>query len=381
MAGDGSRRGWALVAFAAAGFCVLAAMATGATRRNVGYLALFHGRDAASLTPPAGTGHADSLLSLRIGLARADWPTAGTLFAATAGPDRLALLLVVREAEARLNRHDIEGARAALRVVRDGSRVDATGWVILGETFEKAALPADAAQAYRRAVALESSTLVSARSALVLLAYRQQHWQDVLDAAAPILASLKEADLTAPVRRDRAGGARWQGVVYMAADAAEHLGRDDEAERLYLRLCADPRAPHDWVLNRALVALARIEGNHGAVEQPVARLSLALDMSAGFPDSFRGEYEAATAAAARDFVARAQRRGDLAAVRRVADARAQSPAAGAGARFIAGVAADLDCDPQSAARAYEAARQSIPRGAGTYLDPAARQPYLDACRR
>jgi hypothetical protein len=72
------------------------------------------------------------------------------------------------------------------------------------------------------------------------------------------------------------------------------LGRTTDAIEVYqrfLRAAADSR---EWQVNRALVSLAALEGRGGAIAAAVQHFAGAIDLTFGYADSFRAQYQADT---------------------------------------------------------------------------------------
>ena len=109
---------FAVVILMVAGF-----VARGSARRNWAYVQLLHGRvepwhayaDAAPATDRPG-----QLARLRAALQRGVWPDVSRMLSLlAAGPDRLAPLLVIQDAERRAATGEVTAARAALRCVSE----------------------------------------------------------------------------------------------------------------------------------------------------------------------------------------------------------------------------------------------------------------------
>lgn len=336
--------------------------AINAARRNRAYLHLLHAGAG------AGPGSSDALLILRRSLRDGDWPTAQRMLAQTAGPDRLAALLVLRDAERRVTARDADGARAALAIVGRQAGDDYVVWYRAGAAYERLGASAEAVQAYARGSAADPAAPWSeGRYRTAMLHQHDKQWQPLADVLEPILGSASDEDIARDVQPLVSGGAIWQGAFLALGDAYDHLGKAAEAERTYERVARIAKPRRDWTLNRALVYLARAKRAHGDLAAALESVGRALDLATTFDDSFRREYELDTAAEAGRLIGQAQRDGQLNTLQTSLEALVQRAPDSPGAWYLSGLAREAVCDAGGARSAYQRAATLVRPGAGAFL--------------
>ena len=363
-------RWWRLAVVAIIAAIVLPATVRGA-RRNWEYLPILHraavggpGRDMPMADGPAD----DDLLSLRRSLSRGDWPATQRMLAATSGPDRLAPLLVLHDADRRSSLNDFSGARAALDIVNAQTRDDIVMWYLLGQAYERARLPDDAVTAYGRGAAVDpTSPWSEGRYRIAMIYQHQEAWQPLVDLLGPLLASASDTDFGRPIQQLSRGGAVWQGTFLALGQAYDHLGKAAEAEATYERMGRIAAPRRDWTLNRALVYLARAKRAHGDFASALEAVRRALDLATEFDASFRREYELDTAAEAGRVIDQARRQGQLDALQTsVGDLVRQAPQS-PGSWYLRGLTSEAACDIGGARSAYERTASLVQPGAGAFL--------------
>lgn len=345
-----------------------------AARRNRAYLHLLHGD--AGLGSYAG----DDLFVLRRSLLRADWATAERMLARTWRPDRLAALLVLNEAGRRVDARDVEGARAALGVVRTQAGSDPALWYRLGEMYERASAPGDAVAAYTRGAAVDpASPWTEGRYRIAMIYQHEQTWQGLVDLLAPVLMTATDEQVVRNIETLRAGGAVWQGTFLALGEALGKLGRAAEAEAAYERVSRIAAPRRDWTLNRALVYLAAAKRNHGNVAPALEAVRRALDLATEFDDSFRREYELDTAAEAGRVIDQARRDGRMdelhTSLEELRRRLPESPAVW----YLRGLASEATCDADAARSHYGRAAALVRPGSGAFLAGRPAEPAGGAC--
>lgn len=323
---------------------------------------------------------ADDLLGLRRALWRGDWPATERRLAATSGPDRLAALLVLHEADRRSSRNDFSGARAALDIVTAQTRDDIVMWYLLGQAYERARLPDDAVAAYGRGAAADpTSPWSEGRDRLAMIYQHQEAWQPLVDLLGPLLASASDTDFGRQTQQRSTGGAVWQGTFLALGQAYDHLGKAAEAEATYERIGRIAAPRRDWTLNRALVYLARAKRAHGDFASALEAVRRALDLATEFDESFRREYELDTAAEADRTIDQARREGQLDALQTsVGDLVRRAPQS-PGSWYLRGVTSEALCDIGRARSAYERTASLVRPGAGAFLAGRPADPARGPC--
>ena len=373
--------GW--IAAAAIVVVTAAAIPFGVAHRNREYLQLLHGTldpRPADAHGPGGT-RSDQRLDLRRALMRGDWPAAKPLLERLAGPDRLAALLVVREAERRVEKQDPQGARSALGLFDPDGPYDAIVWYRIGKTYlEHLNDPGRASGAYRAGASRDPlGNWSEGRYQIAMIYRRQENWPEVIAALAMPFGGASDDDLRRSIQPLERGGPAWQGTFLALGEAYERLGRRAEAEATYQRIAGLRGAQHDWTMNRALAYLSRLESERGDLEAALRHLAQALDLAESLEQS-RADYETDTATRADHLIMAAVARGTLADLMRTAEALTRPSDRSSGAWYLRGLVAEARCDLPQAETAYARARSLAPPNAGSFLTGRPSEARRRACR-
>ena len=349
--------------------------------RNWAYLQILHAvggeaSDRGSLSSDRSAN--DDLLGLRRALALGDWPSASRILTATAGPDRLAALLVLREADRRVDRGDNAGARTALSIVDRQTRDDVAMWYLLGSAYEHANLPEEAIRAYRRGDGLDPTGPWSdGRYRIAMIYQRQGEWRPLVDLLGPLFARASAADFGRQTQQVSNGGPIWQGTFLALGLAYEQLGSIADAEAVYERVSRLPSPSRDWTLNKMLVALSRLKRGHGDLVSAQQYVVRAIDLATEFDASYRRAYETDTAAEAGSVVDQARRELKLSDLQKTSDVLVEQLPQSPGAWYFLGLVREAACDLSGAKSAYAHAQSAVRRGAGSFLEG---RPATDAAR-
>lgn len=364
------RRGWMVLVLLA--FILIGLNSVGAARRNMAYVNLVHGRFDAwqqfATTASDGT-KPGRLARLRRSLERSDWPETERMLALQANDaDRLAPLLVVHDAERRVESGDLAGARAALRAVSAQSTYEAGVLYRVGAAWERAQSPADAVRTYERGAERDAAgRWAEGHYRAAMVHQRDAQWPLLQKLLAPLLESASDLDLKRPIRPRDPGGAVWQGTFLALGEAYEHLGRPRDAKATYERLARIVGPRRDWTLNRALVSLAVARSGDGEIALAVDAVVRALDLSTEFDTSYRARFELDTAAEAVRIVDTVSATGRLDALETSADELTRRLATSPGAWFVRGLISEARCDTVRARSDYARAAELVPAGAGAFL--------------
>ena len=334
----------------------------GAARRNRAYLHLLRG-DA-----NAGTSAGDDLLVLRGALERGDWPMAAEKLARTSGPDRLAALLVIHEADRRVKARDLAGGRAALAVVSADAGRDPALWYRIGEVYERTGVAKDAVAAYERGDAVDpASPWTQGRYRIAMIHQHEKQWQAVADLLGPLLINASDQEIVRRINSFDVVGPAWQEAFLTLGQAYHELGKAAEEEATYERVSRIAAPRRDWTLNRALVNVAAARRAHGDVAPALEPLRQALDVATELDVSYRRTYELDTAAEADRLVDQARREGRIDGLRAAADDLVRGAVESPGAWYLRGLANEASCDVDRARSDYGRAAALVGPGSGAFL--------------
>jgi tetratricopeptide (TPR) repeat protein len=333
-----------------------------ATRRNRAYLRLLHG-EASDVAYTA-----DDLYVLRSALQRGDWSTTGQMLARTAGPDRLAALLVLHEADRRVKARDLEGGRTALAIVSATAGRDPALWYRAGEIYERAGEANAAVAAYQLGDAVDpAAPWTQGRYRIAMIHQHERQWQALVDLLGPLLMTAPDQDIERNVDSSQMGGAVWQEAFLPLGQAYHELGKPAEEEATYERVTRIAAPRRDWTLNRALVNLAAGKRAHGDTASAVEASRRALDLATEFDDSSRRTYELDTAAEAHRVVDQARREGRLDSLRAATEELVRRAPESPGAWYLRGLASEASCDLDRARSDYSRAASLVRPGTGAFL--------------
>lgn len=208
---------------------------------------------------------------------------------------RMGEALVIREANARTGHGDLSGARRALDALLDRGGRDPLVWYASGQAYEKAGSPDQAEECYRRGLAAEEKTIWAAgRYYLGVLYFKEDRWLRVIETLEGLANRPLPPHIEGRIGSELSRLADWPGGLVLLGYAYEHTGRTAEAKALYQRLLRAGAGSRGWQVNRTLVALAALEGREGAIPEAMQHFASALDLTFGYPASFREQYQADT---------------------------------------------------------------------------------------
>jgi tetratricopeptide (TPR) repeat protein len=210
-------------------------------------------------------------------------------------PARLGESLVIQEVSRRAAAGDSPAALSLLDLVLDSGSRDPLLWYATGRAYEVAGSLERAERCYLRGIDADREGAGSAGHYYLGVLYSKQgRWQHVVDtleflARGPISPAVESAAVCGLCAR-----ADWPAAVLLLADGYSRSGRTADAIELYRRFLLAAAGSREWQVNRALVALAALEGRGGAIAEAAQHFAAAIDLTLGYPDSFRGQYQADT---------------------------------------------------------------------------------------
>lgn len=353
----------------------------GAARRNWTYLQLVRGQRV-TLVATDATSRPEHLLRLRTALAADDWVTATQELSTSYYSDRLEPMLVIRDAERRVGLGDTSTARRVLSLLSAERPYDAGLWYRVGETFERAQSPDDAARAYERGASRDAAEPWSyGRYRLSLLDQQAQRWPQVVASLAPLFERATDAEIVRPIDPADAGGALWQGCLLALGEAYAHLGDQTRAEAAFARMSQLAQPRPDWTLNRGLTYLAQAQSARGDAPAALRSIVRALDLSTTFEVAYRRRFELDTAAEAARIVDQARATQSLPAVQGAIDSVERETPKSVGVWWMQGMVAEAACDVPRARAAFARAASRAPAGAGAFLEGHPADPSKSPCGR
>jgi tetratricopeptide (TPR) repeat protein len=271
-------------------------------------------------------------------------------------PARLGEALVIQEVSRRAVTGDPAAALSLLDVVLDSGSRDPLVWYATGRAYEEAGSLERAERCYLRGIEVEHERASAAgHYYLGVLYFRQGRWPQVVDtleflARRPIPPGLDSEAVCGLCTR-----ADWPAAVLLLADGYARSGRTADAIEVYqrfLRAAADSR---QWQVNRALVSLAALEGRGGAIADAVQHFAGAIDLTFGYADSFRSQYQADTWRQLLDLVADAVAAGNADRLLPAATLATEHAPRSPGAWLLLALTGTLNCRDDDARQAFRRA--------------------------
>ena len=210
-------------------------------------------------------------------------------------PSRAGEALLFREANRLSDVGRASDARRALDALLDRNSRDPLLCDSAGQAYDKAGSIAQAEEWYRHGIAAEGSArLAAGRYYLSVLYFREGRWPLVIDT----LKVIGRGETTVPVRNTIGGDlgrlVDWPAAFLLLGQAYENTRRPDEAKSVYRRLLEIEGISGDWQVNRALVALAVLEGREGDLPESMPHFARAIDLTFRYRDAVRVQYQTDT---------------------------------------------------------------------------------------
>jgi tetratricopeptide (TPR) repeat protein len=207
-------------------------------------------------------------------------------------PDRIGEALVSRKATRRAARDDATGGARLLEMIAASGSCDPLVLYATGHGFEELARPDRAEACYRRGLAEDGgSPRAPGRFYLAVLYAGQGQWSSVVDTLAVDLRDAPEPQAIGVKPCGLCRTADWPAAFLLLGTAYERTGLTGQAADTYRRFLLARPGSRDWQDNRALMSLAAIEASHGALAEAVQHFGRALDLTFGYPASFRVQYQ------------------------------------------------------------------------------------------
>ena len=161
--------------------------------------------------------------------------------------------------------------------------------------------------------------------------------------------------------------ADWPAAVLLLADGYARLGRTADALDLYQRFLHAAGESRAWQVNRALVALGALEGRGGAIGEAARHFAAAIDLTLGYPDSFRDQYQADTWRQLQNLVADAGVAGNADRLLPAATSAAEHAPRSPGAWLLLALTSTFSCRDDEAREAFRRAAALHP-GASAFSE-------------